>query len=195
MHTSDRHRQDRQGKLGQFLALSLLVHLLMALAPGGPMVRTTIQIPAPEPILATITSPPRTPHVSHPAATPVDTAPAPGETALRKPSPDSETRTASDPALANQLRSLLHAALDQHFVYPEFARRQGWEGRVDVLVHLDRDGRLDAMRVVHSSGYGILDQDALLALQRIVTIPEARAWLRGYSYDLQLPVIYRLTEG
>lgn len=195
MHASVRHRQDRHGKLGHFLVLSLLVHLLMALSPAGPLVKMKIQIPAPEPILATIVSPPWTPHLPHAAATPAATAPAPAETASRKPSPDNQTRTASDPALANQLRSLLHAALDQHFVYPEFARRQGWEGRVDVLVHLDRDGRLDAMRVVHSSGYGILDQDALLALQRIVTIPEARAWLRGYSYDLQLPVIYRLTEG
>jgi len=75
------------------------------------------------------------------------------------------------------------------------AHRNGWEGRVELLVHLDRDGRLYAMRIVHSSGYPLLDQDALLTLHRIGAIPQARAWLPERGYATTLPVVYRLTEG
>jgi protein TonB len=185
---SDAHH----GKLGYFLALSVLAHLLVVLTTGRPLASPSLQVPAPELVLTTIT---RRSHPPHPAPLPTENVPALATTALRSLSPDNEPRTASEPELANHLRSLLHTALDQHFVYPDFARRQGWEGRVDVLVRLNGDGRLDAVRVVHSSGYSILDQDALLTLQRIVAIPAARAWLRGYSYDLRFPIVYRLTEG
>jgi len=105
------------------------------------------------------------------------------------------TPSAPNETTVNHVRGLLRSALAQHFVYPAIARRNGWEGRVDVAVRLDREGRLNALRIVHSSGYAILDQDALLTLQKIGTIPQARTWLRGYSIDTQLPVLYRLTEG
>lgn len=188
---SDGHHR----KLGRFLALSLLAHLFVMLSVGRTPIHSSPQVPAPELVLTTITGRSHTARAPRPASLPAETTPAPAASTLRSLPPDGETRTTSEPALANHLRSLLHTALDRHFIYPDFARRQGWEGRVDVRVRLDRDGRLDTVQLVHSSGYSILDQDALLTLQRIVAIPEARVWLRGYSYDLQLPIVYRLTES
>lgn len=96
----------------------------------------------------------------------------------------------SDPV--NHLQSLMRAALDRYFVYPAVARRYGWEGRVGVALSVDREGRLNGLRVVHSSGYPILDQDAILTLKRVGVIPQARAWLAGKSYDTELPVVYKL---
>lgn len=74
------------------------------------------------------------------------------------------------------------------------ARKNSWEGRVQVALRLNKDGRLDELRVVRSSGYAILDQDAVRTLQRIGTIPEARLWLAGKSYHTEFPVIYQLLD-
>lgn len=195
MHTPATGGHDQHGKLGYFLVLSVLTHLLLALPPGQPLATPPLQLPAPELVLTTTTSHADALHAPRAAVVQTERAPPPAETVPPNPSRDSEPGAPTDAAVANHLRSLLHTALDQHFIYPAFARRNGWEGQVDVLVRLDQEGRLNAVRIVRSSGYSILDEDALLTLQRIGTIPEARSWLRGYSYDMQLPILYRLTES
>ncbi len=98
-------------------------------------------------------------------------------------------------ALANHLQARLHALLDQHFVYPPLARRHGWQGRVELAVRMEPDGHMQALRVARSSGYAVLDQDALITLQRIGALPQARAGLSGCACELRLAVVYRLIEG
>ena len=51
-------------------------------------------------------------------------------------------------------------------VYPRNARRQGWEGTVEVDVTVDRTGNETDMVVVHSSGHAALDEAALGALKQ-----------------------------
>ena len=97
--------------------------------------------------------------------------------------------------ITNHLQTLLHESLTQHFIYPPMAHRNGWEGRVELLVQLDQDGRLHTLRVVRSSGYLLLDEDALLTLRRIGSIPRARSWVPEQGYATTLPIIYKLTEG
>lgn len=180
----------QHGKLGLFLGLSVLVHALLMLPAGQPIV--SLQVPAPELVLTTLGNPsvPRLPRRTS-APAPVT---APADVTQLSETRDDDARAAAD--TANHLRSLLHAALDQHFIYPAFARRQGWEGRVEVLVRLEQNGQLIALKIVRSSGYPILDEDALLTLRRIGAIPQAQTALKGYSsYDIRLPILYRLTEG
>jgi protein TonB len=190
MHTTAVWQHRQHAKLGFFLALSLLLHSLLMLTPGQPV--TSLQIPAPELVLTSLNQRPASAAPRHAvvnAATPAGlTAPQPVR--------DDEAGAVSDAATANHLRSLLHAAIDRHFVYPAFARRQGWEGRVEILVRLEQDGRLQALRIVRSSGYPILDDDALLTLRRIGSLPQAQTRLQGYSsVDIRLPILYRLTES
>jgi TonB family protein len=96
---------------------------------------------------------------------------------------------------ANHLISQLHGALDRRFIYPPLARRHGWEGTVQIGLHLDMHGQLGALRVVRSSGYAILDDDAIKTLKRVGSIPRARAWLDGRAFETELTVIYRLIES
>ena len=51
------------------------------------------------------------------------------------------------------------------------------------------------MRVLRSSGYSILDDDALATMARIGELPQARSWLSGHGVRIALPVVYRLVEG
>lgn len=95
--------------------------------------------------------------------------------------------------IANHMLGLIRRSIQEHFVYPPFAQRQGWEGEVLVALQLSAEGEIRDIRVVRSSGYRVLDEDALLILRRICSIPNARAWLHGQQYSAQIPIIYRLT--
>ena len=50
-------------------------------------------------------------------------------------------------------------------IYPETARRAGWEGRVTVRVEVSADGSPISVAIEKSSGYGVLDQAALRAVK------------------------------
>ena len=50
--------------------------------------------------------------------------------------------------------------------YPLLARRHGWRGSVDVALVLLADGRVDSASVRRSSGYSILDEEAVAAARR-----------------------------
>lgn len=78
--------------------------------------------------------------------------------------------------------------------YPELARRRGWEGEVQLGFRVEGSGAIDNIRVMHSSGNRLLDESAMRALQRIRSVP-IELWLDGFSAELLLPVIYRLSES
>ena len=183
----------QHGKIGYFLALSVLVHLLLLLPHVNPVVM--LQVPARELSVTTLNARTSALDTAYKKNPQTESAAVPPDTAHVDSWRENAISSLPSEAAVNNLRSLLRTELDKHFVYPPVARRNGWEGRVDIVVRFDHEGRLNALRIVHSSGYAILDQDALLTLQKIGTIPQARTWLRGYSYDTQLPVLYRLTEG
>lgn len=193
MHTRPARLDHRWRRFGWFLALSVLLHGLLAIPFGHPL--AALPLPAPELVVTYLDG--RSADARAPHATPAtDTTTATSTSTPADRLTDTRDPAGVDRARANHLHSLLRVALDRHFVYPPFARRNGWQGRVELLVRLDGAGRVDAVRILRSSGHAVLDQDALLTLRRISTVPEARSWLQGYSgYDLQLPVHYRLTES
>lgn len=107
--------------------------------------------------------------------------------------PAGEAETVPEDKLANHMLGLIRRSIQEHFVYPPFARRQGWEGEVLVALQLSAEGEISDIRVIRSSGYRVLDEDALLILRRIGSIPNVRAWLQGQRYSARIPIIYRLT--
>lgn len=50
-------------------------------------------------------------------------------------------------------------------VYPEEARRRGWEGRVLLRLSINAEGRVTRAEVIQSSGYRILDEAAARAVR------------------------------
>jgi protein TonB len=185
-----------------FLSLSLLLHALvlgsLALAPGVPLTLAVpeLAVSIPAPAAAQPGSRQRT----------VEPVPAPRQdTAAAEPAPATRASkvagdTDSDAASRQQLRdnhlmAMLRNELAEHFVYPMLARRRGWEGEVHVAALLAADGSIHDLRLLGSSGYAVLDRDALATLARIGTLPRARHWLAGREFSFELPVLYRLTRG
>ena len=98
-------------------------------------------------------------------------------------------------AIVNHLLSELRVALDAGFIYTPIARRHGWQGKVQLGLTVAADGRLSELSVLSSSGYAVLDADAVRTVARIGSLPRAAEALAGRSVRLQLPVYYRLIES
>jgi len=105
--------------------------------------------------------------------------------------------TRSEPALLarKNITVYLQKTVAANFHYPVLARRQGWQGKVRLAMHIEANGKLSSIRVQQSSGHGILDQAAMQTLQTIKHIPEAVSWLQGHALDIVLPVEYRLLDS
>jgi protein TonB len=94
-----------------------------------------------------------------------------------------------------QILANLKDAFLPYFTYPRLARIKGWQGTVELTVNLDAQGQLTAARIVHSSGYGILDHAALESIRRVKIVPNAVQWLNNHGLEVNFPVIYQLVDS
>lgn len=124
------------------------------------------------------------------------TVPPTRPTTAAAPSPDTaQPVPVNDNELRAELLTTVHGELAHHFFYPQLARRKGWQGRVDLGFRVEADGRIEHIRVVRSSGHGILDRSAIQALRDVGRVSVTAPRRGGRGWDLDLPVIYRLHEG
>ncbi|CAB3807887.1 hypothetical protein LMG28614_06691 [Paraburkholderia ultramafica] len=129
---------------------------------------------------------------SVPAAGP-DTMPAPGD-APAEPAPAPAPRPT--PAVAAPARpdasfeAALRAAIEAALRYPESARMEGITGRT-LVGFVYRDGAVSDIHVVTSSGMGLLDHAALVAVRDAVCPPPPHG-LEGKSLPKQLWVDFSL---
>jgi len=106
---------------------------------------------------------------------------------------NSSSNDKSKSAPVNHLRAQLRSQLARHFIYPRLARRMGWEGQVGLELHIEEDGSLHKIRVVRSSGYKVLDENARSTLNSIGRITVASNMIID-PVDTEIEVQYRLTE-
>jgi protein TonB len=106
--------------------------------------------------------------------------------------PDSQRHQA---ALRNDVVDYLSKQFRARFVYPHRARRRGWQGRVLVYIEVNRDGQLQRVEVNKSSGYDILDQDAVRTFRGIDRLSPALSARLNTETRFSIPVIYKLTRG
>ena len=116
-------------------------------------------------------------------------APAPAETAAAagRPAPDREE---SDRHLRASVLELIASQLK----YPAIARRKGWQGIVQLELHIEPDGRISRLQINKTSGYPVLDNAAAQSLQ-LARVPNAGQWLNEQAVDLIVPVEYRLLDS
>jgi len=72
--------------------------------------------------------------------------------------------TADTAAMARYIR-LLGNLLAEQQRYPHVAEMRGWQGEVRLRVQMARKGTIVAVRVVQSSGFDVLDQNAVQLVQ------------------------------
>lgn len=72
--------------------------------------------------------------------------------------------------------------------YPMLARRRGWSGQVEVSFTISPDGAVSELRILASSGYAILDEQAVTAIRRSAPFTPPPP----VSTVLIMPVTFRL---
>ncbi|MEW6738864.1 MAG: TonB family protein [Nitrospirota bacterium] len=71
--------------------------------------------------------------------------------------------------------------------YPHMARRMGWEGRVTVSFIVYESGHVENIKILESSGFGVLDKNAMETIKRVCPLPKPPV-----RAELIMPIVYRL---
>lgn len=99
---------------------------------------------------------------------------------------------ASNAGANASFRSRVLAHLARYKRYPEAARIQRLRGRVTVTFSLDASGAVTGVSLAGSSGYGILDTEALAMVRRASPFPRIPPELGQTSASFTAPITYDL---
>ena len=98
----------------------------------------------------------------------------------------------ADPGTLATFRMEIIAAARRYKRYPRVATDNNWEGRVDVRITFNAEGRRVSVAVAKSSGHEVLDKQAVDTVTKaFVPVPPA---LRGREFTVDIPVIYNLKD-
>lgn len=90
----------------------------------------------------------------------------------------------------NGLKNRLTNGIDRNKTYPYNARRRGYEGTVLVRLMIDCEGRLEDIDMVESSGFDLLDKEAMMLVASVFPIKEKLP----EPVTLLIPVDYSLNN-
>jgi protein TonB len=170
----------------------------------------------PEPVIAESSPMPkeRVPLESPPAVAkadqpsePVSAPPAPGvpdEAVQQQPAPAQQEehqvvaravppRPTPSKADFAWLAESLHRRIIELRHYPKTARLNGWEGKVVLRVTLKRDGHLEDVQIMKSSGYEALDDAAMEAVRRACPL-HMKQEVATPTVVVQVPINYSLNR-
>jgi len=86
-----------------------------------------------------------------------------------------------------QLLRTIRRQIERQWIYPDAARRDGLEGRVELRFRIAADGSAESVEILRSSGHPVLDDDLTQTVRRAGPYPLYSGWVR-------LPFTYRLAE-
>ncbi len=84
--------------------------------------------------------------------------------------------------------AVISQIIQRNISYPPMARRMGWEGKVVLAIRICEDGSLKEVKVLESSGYEVLDRNAVETVRRVAPLfPKPPV-----EVVVKLPVSYKL---
>jgi periplasmic protein TonB len=111
----------------------------------------------------------------------------------RLPAPPPDVLSANTSELLSAYGQTISRALARYKQYPVIAQERGWEGSVTMQLHVAPTGRLLEAEVRSSSGYEVLDMQALAMASRANPYPvPPEALLRAREIAVLVPVVFRL---
>lgn len=169
--------------------------VLAAPQPARPAVR---QVPAaatpPDTAAQPVTQPATPPAMPTEAAATVAPRSAEATSAPSATTPRPTAPRASSEALDSYRRQLTDLFAREH-EYPRIAAMRGWEGEVRLRLRVARRGQLLGVRVDRSSGFEVLDQDALALLEGHGSLPPLPEALEVAEIEVVVPITYRLRKA
>ncbi|NOR49766.1 MAG: TonB family protein, partial [Desulfuromonadales bacterium] len=109
------------------------------------------------------------------------------------PSPTTATGKAATPKLSPSQHYLqvrfgyIRKQILKSLVYPQRARRMGWQGQVKIRFVVDTSGKVKDLEILETSGYPLLDRQALKPVTRAAPFPPPPV-----AAEISLPITFRL---
>jgi protein TonB len=69
-------------------------------------------------------------------------------------------------------------SINLQWEYPEIARRYGFQGKLILEFTITENGRIEQLRLVRSSGYNVLDEEAMRAIVAAAPFPPIPSWIK-----------------
>jgi len=101
---------------------------------------------------------------------------------------------ALDPNVLHDYGAIVSNAVAKKKVYPRLALMRRWQGTSELKLQVGADGNIKALTVSHSSGFGILDDQAMKMVKDSIPLPTLPDALRGREFALDIPVAFKLQE-
>lgn len=95
-------------------------------------------------------------------------------------------------ALLSAYGEAISQALARYKEYPRIAHLRGWQGAVTMRLRVAPSGRLLDAEVHTSSGYEVLDKQALAMASKVERLPAPPEELRDREIAVLVPVVFRL---
>ena len=83
---------------------------------------------------------------------------------------------------------LISKIIQNNITYPYIARKMGWEGRVVVSFILTKEGKINFLTVEKSSGYDVLDKNAIKTIKKVSKYFP----LPPHDVKISIPILYKL---
>jgi protein TonB len=126
-----------------------------------------------------------------------DTAPSPMPpvpiTIPEPPKPVAPSQQDMDDA-RGRYGNALWGAIGKHKQYPRIAQMRGWQGKAVVELLLDGNGKLKSKKIIQSSGFESLDNQALEMVEKTAPFPAPPEALRGSNFSIKVPIPFKLEE-
>lgn len=97
--------------------------------------------------------------------------------------------------IEHDVLTYLHTQFRVRFQYPLLARKRGWSGEVVIALNVNHHGLIDNIAVKKSSGYSLLDDNAVQTFRDIGAVTPAIQSRIHREQQFSIPVIYTLTGG
>lgn len=77
----------------------------------------------------------------------------------------------------------------KNLTYPPVARKNGWQGKLKIAFIIRENGRVENIRIIESSGYGVLDRNVVDTIHEVQPFPKPPV-----RAELVIPVAYVLNS-
>lgn len=77
----------------------------------------------------------------------------------------------------------------KNLTYPSVARKNGWQGKLRIAFIIRENGRVESIRIIESSGYGVLDRNVVETIREVQPFPKPPV-----RAELVIPVAYVLNS-
>jgi periplasmic protein TonB len=117
---------------------------------------------------------------------------------IQQPPPEKVKPEPSHADVENALgeyAGLLGRAIAKHKQYPKIAQMRGWQGDVILDLKIDSSGNVVSAKVRDSSGHDALDNQALEMVKKAAPFPAPPEALRSGSFNITVPVSFKLESA